>query len=75
MYVSIFQMAPQDISHQIDNNVVHDCNILLRQNNMNVSPSDSGNFRSSNQIANNEHDVNVNRVQSPLKSSKYAFTP
>ncbi|KAJ8936487.1 hypothetical protein NQ314_012351 [Rhamnusium bicolor] len=42
-------MAPQDISQQMDNNVVHECNLLLRpQNNMNVSPADSGNFR--NQI-------------------------
>lgn len=68
-------MAPQDISQKMDNNAVHECNLLLRpQNNMNISPADSGNFR--NQIGNNEHDVNVNRVQSPLKSnSKYSSTP
>ncbi|XP_018576059.1 tyrosine-protein kinase CSK [Anoplophora glabripennis] len=68
-------MAPQDISQKMDNNTVHECNLLLRpQNNMNVSPADSSNFR--NQIGNSEHDVNVNRVQSPLKSnSKYSSTP
>lgn len=70
-----FQMAPQDISHQMDNNVLNECNLLLRpQNNMNVSPSEGGNIK--NQIITSEHDVNVNRVQSPLRSnSKYITTP
>lgn len=69
-------MAPQDVSQQpVDNNVVmHDCNLLLRQNNMNVNPMDGINFR--NQNTNNDHDVNVNRVQSPVRSiSKYVSTP
>lgn len=64
-------MAPQDFSHQMDNNVMPDNNLLLRpQNNMNILPADGGNFR--NQI---DHDVNVNRVQqSPLKN-KFTSTP
>lgn len=41
---------------------------------MNVSPSEGGNIK--NQIITSEHDVNVNRVQSPLRSnSKYITTP
>ncbi|XP_030748284.1 tyrosine-protein kinase CSK [Sitophilus oryzae] len=68
-------MAPQDLSTQMDNNVLNECNLLLRsQINMNVSPSESGNIK--NQIISTEHDVNVNRVQSPLKHhSKYMTTP
>ncbi|CAG9769905.1 unnamed protein product [Ceutorhynchus assimilis] len=69
-------MAPQDLPHHMDNNVLNEqCNLLLRtQNNMNVSPSEGGNIK--NQIITSEHDVNVNRVQSPLRTnSKYATTP
>ncbi|XP_050519182.1 tyrosine-protein kinase CSK-like [Diabrotica virgifera virgifera] len=67
-------MAPQALpQQQMDNNVVHQCNLLMRQNNMNTTSPDAVNFR--NQIGNSEHDVNVNNVQSPLRSSsKYAFS-
>ncbi|KAG5867670.1 hypothetical protein JTB14_034124 [Gonioctena quinquepunctata] len=64
-------MAPQEMSQQMDNNVLV---VLLSQNNMNASPADSSNFR--NPIGITDHDVNVNHVQSPQKStSKYAFSP
>lgn len=67
-------MAPHELSHQMDNNIMHECNLVLRpQNNMNVSP-DCSNFR--NQIGNVHHDVNVNHLQSPLRSSsKFSSTP
>ncbi|XP_057655445.1 tyrosine-protein kinase CSK [Diorhabda carinulata] len=72
VYEETSWMAPQTLS-QMDNNVVHQCNLLMRQNNMNASPADEVNFR--NQIGINEHDVNVNNVQSPLRSSsKYSFS-
>lgn len=64
---------PQEIPFQTDNKTLNDCNnILLRsQNNMNISPADSSNFRNSD-----HHDVNVNRVQSPLKiNTKFTTTP
>lgn len=66
------QSSPQ---HVYEKNAP-DCNILLKQNNMNIDRVDSGHFRSS-QITNNEHDINVNRVvQGPFKSnSQYAFLP
>lgn len=68
-------MAPQDLPHQMDNNALNEFSVLLRtQNNMNLSPSEAGNIK--NQIITSEHDVNVNRVQSPLRSnSKYLTTP
>ncbi|CAH1103384.1 unnamed protein product [Psylliodes chrysocephalus] len=66
-------MTPQELPQQMDIDVVHQCNLLMRQNNMNTNPSDATNFR--NHIANSDHDVNVNHVQSPLRSSsKYAFS-
>ncbi|XP_019866382.2 tyrosine-protein kinase CSK-like isoform X2 [Aethina tumida] len=73
-------MAPPDLPHQMDNNIQHDCNMRLRsQNNMNVTTTattttttgDCSNFRN-NQIGNNDHDVNVNCVQSPLKTGSKA---
>ncbi|ERL94654.1 hypothetical protein D910_11929 [Dendroctonus ponderosae] len=67
-------MIPQDLPHQMDNNVLNECSLMLRtQNNMNVSP-EGGNIK--NQIITSEHDVNVNRLQSPLRiNSKYTTTP
>ncbi|CAG9855443.1 unnamed protein product [Phyllotreta striolata] len=66
-------MGPQELPQQMDIDV-HQCNLLIRQNNMNTNPANATNFR--NHIANTEHDVNVNHVQSPLRtSSKYAFSP
>lgn len=54
--------------------MLNECSLMLRsQNNMNVSP-EGGNIK--NQIITSEHDVNVNRLQSPLRiNSKYSTTP
>lgn len=72
-------MVSQDIPNQMDNNVLNECKLLLHQAatksqiNMNVSPSESGNIK--NQII-SEHDVNVNRLQNPLKNNSiYMTTP
>ncbi|XP_031336019.1 tyrosine-protein kinase CSK [Photinus pyralis] len=46
-----------------NSNFIHECTLFLRpQNNMNISAE--GNVK--NNLGNNAHDVNVNRVQSPI---------
>ncbi|CAH1965209.1 unnamed protein product [Acanthoscelides obtectus] len=70
-------VVPQEVPQPTDNNVLHECNLLLRQNNMNITPADGANYR--NQIVgNSEHDVNVNRVQNRIRSNtntKYVYCP
>lgn len=64
VYYSIFRTF-QPVQTNPENNPMHECNLVIRpQNNMNFSTD----CNIKNHMGNNGHDVNVNRVQSPIRS-------
>lgn len=61
---------PHEQARHQNSNVLHECNLMLRsQNNINVMDTGIKNHADSN-----GHDVNVNRVRSPLSRADAKWT-